>query len=441
VEAGRQEAGRWGVIGERQRTADFGLRFVAGGRPTEYEAMNGMAPTSTGEPAGELQPQAHYVRRPALPALTGLRTLLALTILLFHFTPNGLTWAAHPSVTLYPIIDIGYVFVSFFFLISGFILSYNYADRPQPMNAVDFWMARLSRLYPVYAVTMLMSIPMLIKEWAARPHAQFYEGLLATPLLMQGFFPRLATFWMTVSWTLSCEVMLYLAFPWLLRLRWPRSMPKLIGLLLLLWMVGLIPHSIYVLHDPDHLGHAANRYSDGIWINTLKYTPFPYVCTFLAGLTLGRLHEAARLGVRGRMVVGLLGFAGAWFAAYHLAERVPYILIHGGLLTPVFAAIILGLAGPSPLARVFSVRPLVTVGASTYALYLLHFNVFLLLQWNHVWARLGLAQFDPWISYVFVMLLALAVRKWVEHPCQVAISGWWKRKRADQKQCERVAVG
>jgi hypothetical protein len=35
---------------------------------------------------------------------------------------------------------------------------------------------------------------------------------------------------------------------------------------------------------------------------------------------------------------------------------------------------------------------------------------------------------------VFVVLLAIAVRKWVEHPCQVAISGWWKRRRAEQKE-------
>jgi peptidoglycan/LPS O-acetylase OafA/YrhL len=133
------------------------------------------APTSTGEPAGELQPRQQYVRKPALPAITGLRTLLAITIILFHFTPSGLTWSRHPSFTLYPLINIGYVFVSFFFLISGFILAYNYADRPEPMNAVDFWVARFSRLYPVYALTMVISIPMLMGEWAIRSRTEFWR--------------------------------------------------------------------------------------------------------------------------------------------------------------------------------------------------------------------------------------------------------------------------
>jgi peptidoglycan/LPS O-acetylase OafA/YrhL len=369
-----------------------------------------------------------------------LRTLLALTILLFHFTPSGLTWQRHPAVTLYPIINIGYVFVSFFFLISGFILSYNYADRPEPMNAADFWMARISRLYPVYALTLLVSIPMLMTEWAVRPRVDFWEGAVATPLLLQGFFPHLATFWNTVSWTLSCEVVLYVAFPWLLKLRWPRGTAKLLGLVIGLWLLGLVPHTLYLVLNPDHFVKPPDRYSDGTWINTLKYTPLPYLCTFLAGLTLGRLHEALKLDVRGRVAVGVAGFAGVWFVCYHFAERLPYVLVHGGLLTPLFAAIILGLAGPSPLARVFAWKPLVVVGASTYALYLLHFNVFQLLQNNHVWQRLGLARFDPWVSYLFVVLVGLAVRKWVEHPAQVAIGGWWKRRRAAESTRAAVTV-
>jgi peptidoglycan/LPS O-acetylase OafA/YrhL len=389
--------------------------------------MIATAPTSTGETAAELQSPA-YVRKPALPALTGLRTLLALTILLFHFTPAGLTWAKHPAFTLYPIINIGYVFVSFFFLISGFILSYNYAGRK--IKIADFWVARMSRLYPVYALTMAISIPMLVTEFAVRSRVDFWEGAIATPLLMQGFFSHLATFWMTVTWTLSCEIVLYLLFPWLIQMRWSKSAGWLLAMVVGFWAVGLVPHMIYLATNPDHFAHTADRYSDGLWINTLKYTPLPYLCTFLAGLTLGRLHEAAQLSARARVVIGLCGFTAVWFAAYHMTEQMPYVLVHGGLLTPLFAAIILGLSGPSPLASIFSWKPLVAVGASTYALYLLHFNVFTLLQKHHVWERLNLAAFDPWISYVFVVLLALAVRKFVEHPAQVAIGGWWKRRQA-----------
>jgi peptidoglycan/LPS O-acetylase OafA/YrhL len=52
--------------------------------------------TSTGEPAAALQPVP--ARKPTLPALTGIRTLLALAILLFHFTPADL--GLHTGVQL-----------------------------------------------------------------------------------------------------------------------------------------------------------------------------------------------------------------------------------------------------------------------------------------------------------------------------------------------------
>lgn len=403
------------------------------------QVLEEKAPTSTGEPAGELQPKQAsgkpaYTRKPALPALTGIRSLLALTIMLFHFTPSGLMWAAHPRFTLYPIINIGYVFVSFFFVISGFILYYNYAERPGGVNPLDFWVARASRLYPVYLLTMLVSIPMLDVEWHARSHAQFVVGVITTPLLIQGFFPRLATFWNTVSWTLSCEVALYLLFPWLVKVRLPKSIFKLIAMGLGLWLLGMLPHALYLLTNPDHLTGAPDRYSSGVYIDFLKYTPVPYLCTFLCGITIAKIHQEAKLGVRGRMIVGLTGFAIAWFCCYHLTTQMPYILVHGGLLTPVFGMIILGLAGPSPLASLFSWRPLVAIGTSTYCLYLLHFNLFQLIHEHHLPERLHVASIDPWISYLVIVLLAMAARKWVEHPFQIAIGNWWKRKRETQRE-------
>ncbi len=407
------------------------------------QVLDERAPTSTGEPAGELQRRpvtaniakpAAAVRKPALPALTGIRSLLALIIMLFHFTPSGLTWAAHPRFTLYPLIDIGYVFVSFFFVISGFILYYNYAERAGGVNPLDFWVARASRLYPIYLLTMLVSIPMLAVEWHARSHSQFVVGVITTPLLIQGFFPRLATFWNTVSWTLSCEVALYLLFPWLVKLKLPKSVPKLMAMGAGFWLLGMLPHAMYLATNPDHLAHAPDRYSAGVYIDFLKYTPVPYLCTFLCGIMIARIHQVAKLGVRGRMVVGVAGFAIGWFCCYHLTTQMPYILVHGGLLTPVFGAIILGLAGPSPLATIFSWRPLVAIGTSTYCLYLLHFNLFQLIHDHHLPERLHVQWIDPWISYVVIVLLAMAARKWVEHPFQVAIGNWWKRKRETQRE-------
>ena len=79
------------------------------------------------------------------------------------------------------------------------------------------------------------------------PRPSSSPGVILTPLLLQGWNPWLATFWNTVAWTLSCEAAFYFAFPWLIRLRWPKTPGRLIALLLGIWAVGLVPHALYLL--------------------------------------------------------------------------------------------------------------------------------------------------------------------------------------------------
>jgi len=360
-------------------------------------------------------------RKPPLPALTGIRTLLAIFIILFHFTPPHLG-------LLYPFIDNGYVFVGVFFLISGYVLTYNYADRGKGLNKREFWLARFSRLYPVYLLVLIISVSMLQDEWHARSHAEFWQGIILTPFVLQGWSPSVATFWNTVSWTLTSECVLYLAFPWLIRLPWPKKPLRLVVLLITLWIVGLVPHSLYLYLNPDHIVGPVDRYSSSQLIRFLKYTPLPYVCTFLTGVTLGKLQLALTLTPRQRLILSSISLAVVCFFFYALVSHTPYLLMHGGLLTPVFAALVLGLSGPHPISAVFSWRPLLLIGESSYCLYLLHFNVFQLLHTYHVPERLHLVAFDPWLSYAILILLALAVFHFVEIPARRAILNRFSRK-------------
>jgi peptidoglycan/LPS O-acetylase OafA/YrhL len=361
------------------------------------------------------------LRKPPLPALTGIRTLLAIFIILFHFTPPHLG-------LLYPFIDNGYIFVGVFFLISGYVLTYNYADRGRSLSKREFWLARISRLYPVYLFVLLISLSMVREEWHARSHAEFWQGIILTPLVLQGWSPSVATFWNTVAWTLTSECVLYAAFPWLIRLPWPKRPLHLVALLIGFWVIGLLPHSLYLYLNPDHIVGPVDRYSSTQLIRFLKYTPLPYVCTFLTGVTLGKLQHALILTSRQRLILSALSLAAVGIFFYDLVRQTPYLLMHGGLLTPVFAALVLGLSGPHPISALFSWRPLLLIGESSYCLYLLHFNVFQLLHTYHVPERLHLVAFDPWLSYAILILLALAVFHFVETPARKAILRRFSRK-------------
>jgi peptidoglycan/LPS O-acetylase OafA/YrhL len=262
---------------------------------------------------------------------------------------------------------------------------------------------------------------MLQAEWHARTHTDFFTGLVLTPLLLQGWSPQLATFWNTVAWTLSAELLLYATFPWLIRLPWPKSPARLIALLVAIWALGLVPHSLYILLNPDHLAAPINRYSSGYWLRALKYTPLSYACTFLVGIALGKLQTALALTTRQRTLVAaasLLALAAFYAEAI---SHVPFVLMHGGLLMPLFAALIVGLSGPNPIASIFTWRPLVLLGQASYCLFLLHFNFINMVRLYHVTGRLHLAAFDPWITYAATVLLAFAAYYLVEEPARKAL--------------------
>jgi peptidoglycan/LPS O-acetylase OafA/YrhL len=106
------------------------------------------------------------------------------------------------------------------------------------------------------------------------------------------------------------------------------------------------------------------------------------------------------------------------------APSLPYAILHDGLLMPLFGCIILGLAGVNPLSKALGIRPLVFVGEASYCLYLLHFNFWNLIHDSHVLDKLGLARFDPWISYVLLIGLALLALHLVEKPVQRWLRGW-----------------
>jgi peptidoglycan/LPS O-acetylase OafA/YrhL len=359
-------------------------------------------------------PLVKPARKPPLPALTGIRTLLAFNIVLFHFTPPYLG-------PLRPFVEHGFVFVNVFFLISGFVLSYNYFDRGRNLVKRDFWMARFSRLYPVYLLVLLISLPMLQLEWHSRSPTEFWQGLILTPLLLQGWSPSLATFWNTVAWTLSCEMAFYLLFPWLILLPWPRKPSRLMLTILVFWVIDLIPAVLYLVLNPDHLSGPVDRYTSTTFIRFFKYTPLPYAPTFLSGIALSRLQLTTVLSERRRMLIAAVALSGLGLFFFLTSERVPYLILHGGLLLPLFAAMVFGLSGRHVISRIFSWGPLLLVGESSYCLYLLHFNVYLLIHNHHLPERLHVAAFDPWITYAALIAISVVIYKFFENPVRRAI--------------------
>lgn len=369
-------------------------------------------------PSGNVQ-QTVEMRKPApLKALTGLRCFAAVNIVLFHFSdPKMFGWLA-------PVINAGYASVSYFILLSGFVLGYNYNARARAgqLDIVRFYKARFTRLYPIYFLSLLLSWRMLIPEYHAHTHHMFWLGMILTPLLLQGWVPEISTFLNTPAWTMSAEAFFYAIFPIMARWKKPTNIRHHLAKMSGIWMLGLIPGTLYMIFRPDGIAFP-DRWSWGPWLQALKYTPIPHLASFVFGVLLAELDELIPRTTRLRFILGAGGFI-VTFGLLSLGSAVPYALLHDGLLMPLFGCIVIGLAGNNPLAYALGIRPLVFIGEASYCLYLLHFNLWNLIHDSHILNRLGLVRFDPWISYALLIVLSILALHFIEKPAQRQLRKW-----------------
>jgi hypothetical protein len=107
--------------------------------------------------------------------LTSVRFFLASFVLFHHsvrtFFPVFSSRAAHgvPDGSL-AIVSFAFpVAVSFFYLLSGYVLSLVYLRDGQALNKNRFFAARFARLYPLYFVTLVVATPELL-AWEVQRH-------------------------------------------------------------------------------------------------------------------------------------------------------------------------------------------------------------------------------------------------------------------------------
>jgi peptidoglycan/LPS O-acetylase OafA/YrhL len=372
-------------------------------------------------------------RKPApLKALTGLRCFAAINIVLFHF--SNPQWFG----PLAPVVNAGYVSVSYFILLSGFVLGYNYNERARQgeLDRVRFWKGRFARIYPIYLLSLLLSLGQLPTEYRTHTHGMFWAGVALTPLLLQGWIPAISTFMNTPAWTMSAEAFYYAIFPWLARWKRPLRIAPHLAKMTGVWMLGLIPGTLYMIFNPDGIARP-DRWSYGPWLWAVKYTPYAHVFSFIFGVMLANLDQMIDRAARLRLWLGFLGFGGI-YCLLSLGPLVPYAIIHDGLLMPLFGCIVLGLAGENPFAHALGVRPLVFIGEASYSLYLLHFALWTLLHQWHVLEWLHLSRFDPWLSYMLLIGAAIGALYLIEKPAQRKLRDWLGATTAIKQQ--RVAA-
>ena len=381
--------------------------------------------------------------RPHLPALTGLRFVAAMHVVLFH---TAMPYLAGAPGWLRGFVGNGFVGVSLFFVLSGFILAYNYLDgegeNEGRVRARPFWAARFARVYPVYLLGLLLALPFFALEMAKRSGevlAWFGAAVVAVPGLVQAWLPHTTLVWNGPGWSLSAEAFFYLVFPLLAVPVTRLGRRGLAVLFVAAWALTFVAPLLYWLADPDRLGVGAHQYITP-WLNVVKFNPVVRFPEFLMGVALGRAYVLHRRGgaVPGRIngVIALAVSAGI-VATLCLGDRLPYVFLHNGLLAPAFAALVWTLAaGRGVLGKAFAGPTLGLLGESSYALYVLHLPLSTLLL--SAWKAAGLGAGSPQylaLYLVFSVALSVVVLRRVEEPARRAL-----RRRLSSRHEARTAV-
>lgn len=361
--------------------------------------------------------------RPRLPALTSVRFPAALWVALFHM--EAMKAFVLPGAALRRMASVGYSGVSFFFVLSGFILVYTYSGRCTSFRA--FFQARFARIYPALAFALLVTGPgyfyvcvqmrahnpqVFVPEWAwSASHLWLSMGL--SVLLLESWLPQTALAWNFPNWSLSVEAFFYCVFPLLLSRMMRLSRRQLVAVATTGFLLVLACTLLYTRLQPD--GPITLR-TIGPWINTIKFNPLVRLPEFLMGMATGLLflrNERDRRMAWPLVAVGIAGTA----AVVMGSAWIPYVVIHTALLAPAFAVLIYGLALRPAGVGVLEGRVMEALGEASYPFYLLHSMVIGLffLDWKTGQAKhqtlLGLV---GWL--LIAVAIAVAVDRWIERP-------------------------
>lgn len=334
-------------------------------------------------------------------ALTGIRGVAAWLVVLYH-TRLALIEIVPQEVI--GVIARGYLAVDLFFMLSGFVIYYNYADRLQsgglPQARQYLW-RRFARVWPLHAFILSAYLGFVAVLVAAGRDIAGYplRELPMHLLLVQnwGFTERLA--WNHPAWSISAELAAYLVFPLLALAGWHRL--KVPGLLLLAATVIAALHLKFVAAGHDLLG--AEIPQMGLWRCLCGFTLGTVLC-----LVWQQWRECSGAAIVASAACGLLIAAGI---AFDLPET--------ALVPTVFFSGLLALVlGKGVLVRLLGSRPLLYLGEISYSTYLGHYLLWAIWKIAFVdesiqvsWASLG--------GFLLTVLgTSVALHRWIERPAQ-----------------------
>ncbi|MFE4973238.1 acyltransferase family protein [Kitasatospora sp. NPDC056651] len=297
-----------------------------------------------------------------------MRFVAAFAVLISHLT-GQFFGSIHPGLP-YFFTTLGPVGVAFFFILSGFILTW-VADPKD--TAVLFWRRRLVKIFPNHLTTFAATVALM----AVAGIPIMVINTLPPLFLVEPWIPNFdalggLTGINVPSWTLGCELVFYFAFPWLIRLiarippsrLWPWALGTGLAVVAVPFVAQLLPAHPATSWDPE-VAQFQSWFAYSL--------PFTRMLEFVLGILM------ARIVLSGKWI--RLGMAPAFLltvAFVALQSRLPGIfhLCAGPTAFALALVIAAGAAADVRAVRTpFGGRVMVWLGEVSFALYLVHYLV------------------------------------------------------------------
>lgn len=344
-----------------------------------------------------------------LPQLTFTRFVAAFFVVAYHFGQQA--W----PLTTFPLNQWameGGLGVSFFFVLSGFVLMWVYAPQGEGRPGKAYWMARVARILPLYWASFVASllIVMFLRD-------EYPRGLsiILQALGLHAWVPGYSISINFPGWTVSVELFFYLCFPFLL----PSMRRMRLGWLL--GVVGVLYAAVQVLYInwEDCMPVLPNDPSGDF---KLRF-PLWHLPSFLVGILAARLTRMYYADWKGGPGVLMALVGGGALVLIISTQNVLRTYSADGLLAPLFALLVMGLALlPDRPARVLGHPALVLLGEVSYAFYLLQCPVYMI--WEYVYGRGGVTGNLFWWYVVSLLVASLLCHYGLERPAR----NWLRRR-------------
>ena len=359
-----------------------------------------------------------------IPAFTGLRAIAAYGIFFYHV--NFFSKEKQPD--LFVFVDQFYSFIPFFFVVSGFVIFYNYykETRYSKKELFNYFVSRVARIFPILVIinTAVFLLAYRDNLYGVSETLKLY---FLNITLLKGFSSDYFLTGVGPSWTNTIEEVFYLLAPALFILISRKNI--LFKFMLLFYFIGFLLSFFFINYPYEGIFSS--------YIFTTYFTFFGRVFEFATGIYLAMLYMGKysnkyleRFGaftLASGLILLLIAFTLQYYIAIHnkVAHAVDTWrgIIVNNIIFPVAIFLILYhlLYYKSIFKKILSSSVMVKLGNATYSFYLLHTTFVLSYIYKFISTNI-------FVTFISMVIISYIFYKLVEQPLANLIKRKFIRK-------------